>query len=672
MSRAVAAIESLGDSEAKGLQEFQQAAQTLYNNAEAATKAVEQYKNEQAKKRLEEERKARKELDKFFFTSLAGAQVQAIKAAEGLGGKLKEALNPKNIGRTALGLLGKAGAVSTNKNAVHKEDGKLDFGKSLKNNLTEAVQNGVEKLGNKLSQAWENLGANIKKYADQFSSYQSKWNARLQGTNKTFQSIENLNKKNLSISPFVTQEAYLQNVDKAVEEGIAYNIEQRAFLQSIKDKIAGTFDAFDSSLLRIIRIQQADSTQARLGMEAYLTKFLNNRYQDTSYLKNNASNVRSALTGVSSNLSRNDAVELEFVVQKWLGSLGSVGVSDSTIQSLASGINSLGTGNVSALTGSGLQNLLVMGANRAGISYADMLTKGIKGNAANALMKGVVTYLQEIAGTDNQVIKSTYANIFGTTVEDLNAILNLVNDINDITKETLTYSGAVVELGSQMRSIPSRMHLGEMLSNLTSNATGGIAKNIANNPGLYATWVINDLIEQASGGINIPFISALGTGADLNANVNQIVKLGIVGIGALGQIGNIIGGLGSVGGLNLASWGYEDTTSRGTGFRGIKSGAQVGSSQMTYVGSSSGSDMYRASLFSAYDDAEENAAIMGTKAEDDITPAIVEHIKPDVADIASHMVNLDDSVTKILSLLQARFRNFTWGLGDDGRAPDDI
>jgi hypothetical protein len=44
------------------------------------------------------------------------------------------------------------------------------------------------------------------------------------------------------------------------------------------DKLVTTFNAFDSNLLAIIRLQQADSTAARLGMEAILTKNLNSMF----------------------------------------------------------------------------------------------------------------------------------------------------------------------------------------------------------------------------------------------------------------------------------------------------------------------------------------------------------------------------------------------------------
>ena len=79
-------------------------------------------------------------------------------------------------------------------------------------------------------------------------------------------------------SRYIKQTEVLQNLSKLVESGTALNLEQRAFLATVSDKIATTFNAFDASLLRIIRLQQEDSTAARLGMEAALTQNLNSMF----------------------------------------------------------------------------------------------------------------------------------------------------------------------------------------------------------------------------------------------------------------------------------------------------------------------------------------------------------------------------------------------------------
>ena len=118
------------------------------------------------------------------------------------------------------------------------------------------------------------------------------------------------------VSPYIKQEDLANNVQAMVTSGIAFNVEQRAFLQTIKSKIADTFDATNGTLLRLIRIQQADSTAARLGMESSLTAFLNNMYENTEYLKQVSDGVKSSLEEAMSLMSAVDAVGFEYSVQK--------------------------------------------------------------------------------------------------------------------------------------------------------------------------------------------------------------------------------------------------------------------------------------------------------------------------------------------------------------------
>ena len=118
------------------------------------------------------------------------------------------------------------------------------------------------------------------------------------------------------VSPLVKQSAIVANVETMVDAGIAYNVEQRAFLQTIKDKIATTFDANNGTLLRLVRIQQQDSTAARLGMESTMNSFLNNMYENTEYLKGVATSVKSSLEEAMSLMSATEAVDFEYQVQK--------------------------------------------------------------------------------------------------------------------------------------------------------------------------------------------------------------------------------------------------------------------------------------------------------------------------------------------------------------------
>ena len=87
-------------------------------------------------------------------------------------------------------------------------------------------------------------------------------------------------------------------------------------MATISEKIATTFEANDGTLRRLIRLQQQDSTAARLGMESAINAFLNNMYANTEYLNNLSTSVRSSLEEAQSLMDTKEAVELEFQVQK--------------------------------------------------------------------------------------------------------------------------------------------------------------------------------------------------------------------------------------------------------------------------------------------------------------------------------------------------------------------
>ena len=101
-----------------------------------------------------------------------------------------------------------------------------------------------------------------------------------------------------------------------VEQGIAFNVEQRASLQELAGKIATTFDATNGTLLRLVRIQQQDTTAGRLGMESALTAFLNNMYETSEYMSQIANSVKSNIEEAMAMMSSEAAVSFEYQVQK--------------------------------------------------------------------------------------------------------------------------------------------------------------------------------------------------------------------------------------------------------------------------------------------------------------------------------------------------------------------
>lgn len=490
-----------------------------------------------------------------------------------------------------------------------KEKASVDIAKSL--------EELPAKIGAAMSKALSNMTQKVGQYLSVFAEYSAGITTRLQGSEKTFATISDVISGKLAASPFVKQTEVLEKLNELVSAGISYNVEQRAFLAAMTDKMVTTFDAADATLLRIIRLQQADSTIARMGMESALNKFLNATYEDTSYLTDVYNSVESSLVDAISQLSVSAGTEFEYIVQKWLGSLYSVGMGSDTLTQIAEGINYLASGNVSALSSNtALQNLVVMGANEAGLNYSQMLTGGISTTDLNKLLAGIVNYAQGLAETDNLVVKNQYAQLFGLTMSDMTALLQMGDDLSYVIEQELSYADAIAETNSQLKSVGSRVPISEMITNVFDNIMLTAANGIANNAGTYVTWLVTDLLEQAGAGINIPFISVLGSGVDLNATVTDLMKIGIMGFSLLGQIGNIIGGISSGGSLSLEGWGATEYTSRGTGFTGITAGVQQTTSQSLAVGNSGGEDIASGSVTQAQNEAKQSVSGQETEEQE--------------------------------------------------------
>ncbi len=68
--------------------------------------------------------------------------------------------------------------------------------------------------------------------------------------------------------------------------------------------------------MRLVRIQQQDTTAGRLGMEAALNEFLNNMYETTEYMNSVAKSVRSSLEEMEALTGAATATEIEYQMQK--------------------------------------------------------------------------------------------------------------------------------------------------------------------------------------------------------------------------------------------------------------------------------------------------------------------------------------------------------------------
>ena len=395
------------------------------------------------------------------------------------------------------------------------------------------------------------------------NQYMGKVDARLQSEEAQtgfFKQITDDVQSTVGASRFVSQKELLQNVAKLTENGIAYNIEQRAMLATLSDKMVTTFDVLDNTLQRMIRIQQADLTMSQLGSEAQLTKFLNSQFEDTSYLNTMYDSVLAALTDSISSMDKNNATSFTYAVQKWLASLYSVGLSDQAVATIASGINALASGNINTLNSNQpLSVLMNMSATNAGLSYSDLLTQGLNASNVNDLMRSMVDYLGTIAEntTDNQVLRSQWSDVLGITLTDLRAVSNLTNnDISAIYRSNTTYDQSINETQNQLQTVVGRTAASERVQTMADNFMFNWGMNTAQNDAQYMTWYATQFVDQLLGvvglqnstvGMITKVISALPMLSSLSETLGDIsntsLSLNTSGggiLGVLGALGNII------------------------------------------------------------------------------------------------------------------------------------
>lgn len=495
-----------------------------------------------------------------------------------------------------------------------------NFNNELQTGLKKTMKDSIGKSIDALTNA---VGAGVDKAIDSVGQYKSVIDARLQGTQSSYDDVARTLKLTLGASPFVKQTDVLQKLNDAINKGIAYNVEQRAFLATVTDKIVATFDAFDANLLRIIRLQQADTTVARMGMESQLLQFFNQTFSDNSYLADGYDSVSESLIDANAQMTRDMSISFEFNVQKWLGSLASLGFGTDTITKIATGINYLGSGNVQALSSdTELMNLMAMSASRAGYSISDLLVQGIDDSSVNDLLKSMVEYLAEIADSNNAVVKAAYGDVFNFSQSDLRAISNLTNkDISNIYKQSMDYSKATLETQLQLLQVSTRLSMTEMINNAFDNFMYTAGESIGSDPLTALTWKTLSVLDSVTGGdLKIPEIMIGGFGVNITSSIPNLLKLGIFGLSAIGNLGYTVTSLLTAGGLNLGMWGADEYTKRGGDFQSNVGGVQkTTSGSKSVVTSSASSDSKKSAIDSTSDDQEESKKRSKESAKGEIT-----------------------------------------------------
>ena len=378
------------------------------------------------------------------------------------------------------------------------EDFKDNFGKN------------VEKLASSLQSSLSGqLDSTINSYINNYQSMISS----LVGANKDWESItDNLNNA-LSANSLVRQENVYKNLTELIKAGISENVEQRAFLETISDDLNLLLDTQTGSLARLIRLQDASIAENRVAIEYSLREFLNQNYSTSEYIKDSYLKVADSISELQAINTTSIASSIESALQTWLGSYYSVGVSDSTISSLASAINSLGTGDLSNIN-SNISKLVMMGAATSGKSYGNLLTNGITAEDVSAIMSGITDYAKSIEG--NNVVRSQWASLFGLSISDLEALKNL-----NIANNTQTVSSDINKLfDAYANFVPTTVGLKNTFENLMFTT----ATNIASNDALYGSYFVTDILEKS------------GIGSALSSLGSSITSMGLKKTGGALQV----------------------------------------------------------------------------------------------------------------------------------------
>ena len=341
-----------------------------------------------------------------------------------------------------------------------------------------------EKIAKITSTITDKLDPIINKYIDSIQSL----NAHLVGTSISTYKLTDRLQNALSGQGLVSQEKVYDRLTEYVKSGIVYNVEQRAFLKTIADDIDLVFDGWTTSMNQLVRIQRQDLTANRLALEYSLQGFLNQNYQTSEYIKNSFASISESLLVSQSTMTAQNAMAYEAVVQSWLGSMYSGGANQSTVQNLAKAIDQLGSGDISGI-GSGISNLVLMGAARAGLDYGAILNQGLTADTTDKLLAGITSYMSEMGGRESNVVRSQIGKLFGVGITDLIAASNVGN----------SKGGVSTDISGLLNSFAGFTPMSKRFSNLLDNITYTWGTNIASNPLSYWSYRIENLVANTLG-----------------------------------------------------------------------------------------------------------------------------------------------------------------------------
>lgn len=362
---------------------------------------------------------------------------------------------------------------------------------------SEKIAATVKLISKGLVELRQTMSKSINQAAQAMSSYFGRIQANLEGTGMDYYSISDDTEAALGFSRLIKQTDYLSQIADLSNQGLVTDIEQRALLESIKDRTLTSFNVANAGLQRLVRLGEQNSIN-QFGLELQLKRVLN-KFGDSSYLQSMFDGVTSAIMDASV-VGNSEITNFNSTVQTWLGSMYSYGMSENIVNAIATGINALGSGNVKALTGDeSIQRLFLLSMDRIGMDYADVLQQGLSSDDVTQLLASVIKYLDEISSNtkDNLVLKSSYSNLFNMSVTDMEAIHSVASSIGDINKAIISVSDSQKLVKDTVTNVVSQNTLAsEKFENLFANFSYSFGSNVAESGGLYTTYRISEMVSD--------------------------------------------------------------------------------------------------------------------------------------------------------------------------------
>ncbi len=286
---------------------------------------------------------------------------------------------------------------------------------------------------------------------------------------------------------------------------------------------------------------------------------------------------------------------------------------------MANVLGQISSGRVEGVTSGGASNLMVMAANQAGLSIADILAKGLDESSTNDLLLAMSNYVKGLYddSKDNLVVQQQIAQVFGMTAADLKAVANLYDGktLQNIYDSSSNYAESMQQLLAMNETMLTRMSTGELMNNAFANLQYSMAAGIANNPVLYGMYSMAGMLKDVVGGMSIPMVSVVGNTVDLHTNIADLMQVASLAGGIMGSLGQMLstGGAGGITPLLLAN-GFGLTgqllgptsVQRGSGIGGkmrlTTGGGSISNSG--YIGNANGDDVKQKTMDDANKDAD--------------------------------------------------------------------